>query len=41
MSLTESRRSLPHAMARLDKAYQAFFRRVQWGENAGFPAASH
>src|SRR5215467_8201659 len=28
---------LQDALARLDKAYQAFFRRVQAGEKAGFP----
>jgi putative transposase len=28
---------LQDVLARLDKTYQAFFRRVQRGENAGFP----
>jgi putative transposase len=28
---------LQDVLVRLDKTYQAFFRRVQWGEKAGFP----
>src|SRR6516162_654523 len=28
---------LQDVLARLDKTYQAFFRRLQWGEKAGFP----
>jgi putative transposase len=28
---------LQDVLARLDKTYQAFFRRIQWGEKAGFP----
>jgi Asp-tRNA(Asn)/Glu-tRNA(Gln) amidotransferase A subunit family amidase len=32
---------LQDALARLDKTYQAFFRRVQAGEKAGLPAFTH